>query len=202
MGWLVGTGHKLYENKDAYLRHQCRMSNETDDHKNTILKSAFVGSIWYAAVELKRPENAIRVVAFIFLTRSYRNGEFGYKDMDETVGPCEVNCPMSIMKLLTPLVGDESYASEWRKNVYDYHAAQKLTRGKEAGAIGKRIQFERPLNYGSLGLVEGGILRRVPAGQKRRLTLAILHRGIWCRVKKVDLNSATILDAPAEANAA
>ena len=80
-----------------------------------VKKSAMVGSVYYAAIEnLKRyagkdengnairedvPENERETWAAVFLTttdmKDYFN--FGYKDMDETCGPCEDKCPVSIL---------------------------------------------------------------------------------------------------------
>jgi hypothetical protein len=38
---------------------------------------------------------------------------FGYKDMDESMGPCEAACPPAILDLLTPT--DRPYAVAWRE---------------------------------------------------------------------------------------
>src|SRR3546814_11745666 len=37
---------------------------------------------------------------------------FGYKVMEESLGPCEADCPARILDLLTP--PDKEYAREWR----------------------------------------------------------------------------------------
>jgi hypothetical protein len=54
---------------------------------------------------------------------------FGYKAMDETVGPCEKECPERILDLLTPT--DSEWANEWRaacrENLARRKAAPKLT---------------------------------------------------------------------------
>lgn len=97
-----------------------------------VIKSALVGSVYYAAVQhLKRytdrkdengnrmmeevPVNERETWAAVILTktdsRNYYN--FYYKDMDETVGPCQADCPQSILKLLSPT--DSQWANEWRE---------------------------------------------------------------------------------------
>lgn len=77
-----------------------------------VLKSAMVGSTYYAAVRNKDGE----VWAAVFLTcgRTRHDGTaWGYKDMDETMGPNEDKCPASILALLTPT--DSEWANEWRE---------------------------------------------------------------------------------------
>jgi hypothetical protein len=54
---------------------------------------------------------------------------FGYKDMDESVGPYDTHCPAAILDLLTPTTNE--YALEWRekcrKNL-EYAGQRKLTK--------------------------------------------------------------------------
>ena len=70
----------------------------------------------YMAVEItrKNPPIAPRVVAFVFLLGFRPKDEFdtGYKDMDETMGPYEAECPARILDKLTPT--DHEYALQWR----------------------------------------------------------------------------------------
>ena len=81
-----------------------------------VLKSAMVGSVYYAAVTTEKPGKDMEVWAAVFLTcgRVKHDGcIWGYKDMDETMGPCESKCPASILSLLTPT--DSKWANEWRE---------------------------------------------------------------------------------------
>ena len=106
-----------------------------------VLKSSMVGSTYYAAVKpLKRsggkdengnyiyvdiPEEEHEVFAAIFLTatdsKDYFN--FSYKDMCESMGPYECDCPKNILDLLSPT--DNECANEWRKVCYERHADKK-----------------------------------------------------------------------------
>ena len=92
--------------------------------KYDLLKSAMVGSTHYAAVRktifaTETEPESVEVFAAITLTRidnkDYYN--FAYKDMDETMGPCEGKCPKAILDLLTPT--EYEYAKEWRKRCYE-----------------------------------------------------------------------------------
>lgn len=81
-----------------------------------VLKSAMVGSTYYAAVTTERNGEITKVWAAVFLTcgRVKHDGcIWGYKDMAETMGPNESKCPASILALLTPT--DSQWANEWRE---------------------------------------------------------------------------------------
>ena len=92
--------------------------------KYEVLKSAMVGSTYYAAIKQTRfateteEENSI-VFAVVCLTstnlKEYYN--FSYKDMDETCGPYQFDCHKSILDLLSPT--DNEYALEWRNRCYE-----------------------------------------------------------------------------------
>lgn len=106
------------------------------------LKSAMVGSTYYAAIEKINNETKEReVFALICLTSvdmsDYFN--FSYKDMDETMGPNERKCPIGILNLLTPT--DSQWANEWRNDCRKYHEkknefARLDAYGKKGGKIG------------------------------------------------------------------
>lgn len=86
-----------------------------------LVKGALVGSVYYAAV---RKKGQTDVYGLVILT-SAKDGEFGYKDMSEFCHPFYYDCPVSILKALTPT--DSEQANEWRKN-----CLEKLQKKKEA----------------------------------------------------------------------
>jgi hypothetical protein len=55
----------------------------------------------------------------LFLLQSYK-GDWGYKPVDESMGPVEVDCPLSLLDLAGDPEGQ--YAIEWRAKVRRYHA--------------------------------------------------------------------------------
>jgi hypothetical protein len=94
----------------------------SDEHGGTrrVLDSAIVNfHTYYAAVEQVKPNGERSVWAAVSLLQ-FTNGEFGRKDMDETVGPTERACPVRILDLLTPT--DSEYALQWRWDCRAYHA--------------------------------------------------------------------------------
>lgn len=94
----------------------------------------------YAAVE-----NTVTgdVFAMVYLLR-YQPGaedgcDFGYKDIEESMGPVEADCPERILKLLTPT--EYPYAQEWRERCWANIERRKLLRK------GNRIRFEDPIRF-------------------------------------------------------
>jgi hypothetical protein len=53
------------------------------------------------------------LAAVVLISNTQKHG-FGYKDMTETMGPCECACPDRIMRLLSPVtaIPNPSYAAE------------------------------------------------------------------------------------------
>lgn len=123
-----------------------------------VVKSALVGSVYYAAIEtLKRgkrqqdnsyiyediPMAERKTWAAVFLTsvdsRDYFN--FSYKDMSEDMGPCEDRCPASILSLLSPT--DDEYALAWRERCRANIEKKKDPHALKNLPIGAVIRFTR-----------------------------------------------------------
>lgn len=49
-----------------------------------------------------------------FLLEGDRKGGWVYKDLDETMGPCDISCPLSFLEMVPDPGG---YATEWRARV-------------------------------------------------------------------------------------
>ena len=100
-----------------------------------MLAAARVGNTVYMA--LRCPEKATGksfVLAAVILISNTRKHGFGYKDMTETMGPCECACPDRIMRLLSPVedIPNPSYAAEWRARVAARKKAAAAMRAKRA----------------------------------------------------------------------
>lgn len=120
-----------------------------------VLKSSMVGSTYYAAVKpLKKygadgqyadiPEEEQKVFAAVFLTstnaKDYFN--FSYKEMDETVGPCQQECPKAILDLLTSTKNE--YANNWRNACRDNLVKKNNPSSLNKLPLGSIIQFTLP----------------------------------------------------------
>jgi len=137
MGWLYYNSHCYTKRGAVDRKAECdkictgeydkKNADGTVTHfKNRVLKSAMVGRVWYGAVEFTKNGELDVVGALVLLTSSdSKHGwNFGYKYMDETGGPFDRECPVSILKCLTSIEEMKrkghhvGYAEEWRRDCY------------------------------------------------------------------------------------
>ena len=149
MGWLSMCSLGGFDSPRAYLDDQFTYVRE--DHRLTVLTSTVIGkNVYYAACErIALADEARLVFAVICLVRhtpQARDGYiFAYKDMDETVGPCESKCPAAILDLLTPT--DSQWANEWRARCRATIAARSIDAAKPRLRAGQTIVFDAPLIF-------------------------------------------------------
>jgi hypothetical protein len=145
MGW-TSTHATNYKNGKVDKKAECDKLFTQSEHywndgdyspKFTVLKSAVVGSTYYAAVERVNNKENTRIVYGVVCLTSVDNKDyfnFSYKELDETEGPYEYDCPKSILKLLSPT--DSEYALNWRKQCIE-KANSKTTKSSAL----KKIDF-------------------------------------------------------------
>lgn len=134
--WTVTQADRRKEMDDVY-------SGESGDLRWTVLKSAVVGTTYYAAVKRENIKTGeCKVFAGIALTSTRDTGygcNFGYKDMDETCGPCCYDCPASILDLLPPT--DNEFALEWRRKCRERQHEKKTKPSLSKLPVGSIIEF-------------------------------------------------------------
>ena len=145
----------------------------------------------YMAVEIIRrsqetgawEETTREVVALVFLLDyrpNDRGFDTGYKDMDETMGPCESECPERILQLLTPTTHE--YALAWRQRCWDNIAQRKSFR------IAKDVVFEiQPISF-----LDGIARSRFKVFSLKPLRLICQDTGMMCRVPRKRLQAILI----------
>lgn len=133
MGWT--SGFNKQEAQD-YIRR-----NFTSNGYQ-LIKQARVGGTVYAAVKHPSGDEFLAVV----LLKAHK-GDYGVKFMEESMGPCEVTCPLDLLEMVPPSTSE--YGMKWRAEVQAYHArrAQKF-------AIGDTVRV-----YGKEYVITGGIKR-------------------------------------------
>ena len=121
-----------------------------------VVRSAMYGSVYYAAVRslVQRvddhfeplPEEEQTVFGVVFLTktqmRDYDN--FSYKSMDETYNPVYYDCPVRILKLLSPT--DNPSALEWREKCKLKYQSKNDPCSLDKLPAGTRIRFKLQCN--------------------------------------------------------
>jgi len=128
MGW---DGNSLWDfgNMKDYMKKNYNWSNEFSTSK--LLDYAVVNrQTVYAAIETTDRFGVRTVWADVILFRFTRT-DYMKKDIEESMGPGEDDCPLRILKLLTPTT--KEYALDWRKRCYERIALSKFK--MKAGAV-------------------------------------------------------------------
>jgi len=150
MGWLSMTSAGMggHATPKAYLDAQFTYSR-TDDGGGArgmrVIDSAFVGNrVWYAATEIIKGGEVQYVIALVCLVRWNPNAKdhyiFAYKDMEESMGPCEAGCPARILRLLSPTAKEG--ALDWRRR-----CLARLRLHARKVSDGMRIRFPRSIKF-------------------------------------------------------
>lgn len=160
MGWLYRTPYYHKRSGKRYVvdrKAECDAMWNESHGMYSVLKSSMVGRVYYAAISINKkscgkdengstiyvdvPSQQREVFAVITLTSVY-NGDFGYKDMDETNNPGYYDCPLCILDLLTETTSDN--AREWRENCRKHHTMMSSEKNHGKLPIGTVIRFTAP----------------------------------------------------------
>lgn len=103
MGYYFG-----YANRKA-------IRDEVTEHGR--FRSCYVGNVLW--VQFDGPPKP--AIGCFLLVRSAQNGasDWGYKPMDESMGPCFYSCPKSYLEAIPD--PKEGFSTEWREKVLRYH---------------------------------------------------------------------------------
>lgn len=198
MGWLYMTSLNGFAGPRQYL--DAELTDETPEHRSKVLRSALVGMrVYYAAVERIHTAGAMREVwAAVCLVRynpRHREGHiFGYKDMSESMGPCERDCPEAILDLLTPTEND--YARQWRVNCRTRAADRRVQSKKPMPRPGQIIVFDQPIDF-----TDGNTLDRFevvanPSSHRTVLFRAPDFSSLLYQIQNVKKRSYQLIDLP------
>lgn len=115
----------------------------------TIIGDAFVNGVYYAAVRDDR-DNSVWALICLTGTTTTDYFNFGYKDMDEFMGPYSYGCPDRVLDLLTQT--DSEVANEWRRKCRESNAKGDTFKSLPDGA---RAEWTCPPRMS--GLEEGRV---------------------------------------------
>lgn len=159
MGWL------FYAPSRASLIRDLTVSRSYEDgHRFETLKWTCVGNNLWAVQKNTRPDGTATTFVALYLMANSRHG-WGYKDMDESVGPYHVNCPLSYLEGLSEPIND--WSREWRENVRKYHADRQRQREYAKALKEDDVVSIHGVPYIFRGFVKRGVLRLL--GQNDRL---------------------------------
>ncbi len=191
MGWLYMRSLDGHSGPRQYLDAQ--FTFERPERRVRVLRSSLVKMrTYYAAVEVVPTDGAHMVTAVVCLVRyNPRDAEgyvFGYKDMDETMGPCEAECPAAILDLLTPTRSEHALVwREWCRAAIAKRAAARKLRDGDLVVFAEPVRFTDGSEHRRLKVVvderrprgvrfrppDGGALYRI--GGVDRLTFSVVR---------------------------
>ena len=102
MGWLFG-----WNTRKELVDHLC------EGNGVKTLKRCFKGNNMWAVQQTE--DGLVFAVLYLIKGRNESRDGWGYKDVDETMGPYQHDFPVSWLDLLSPC--DSEYAVSWRENV-------------------------------------------------------------------------------------
>jgi hypothetical protein len=195
MGWL-------YQNEPvADPVAELTALNNFDGHTRTwlVLAAARVANTVYMAVKSTDKATAQSYVfaAVILFSNTQKNG-FGYKSMDESVGPCQCACPDRIMRVLSPIadIPNPGYAADWRARVAQRKNEKRRQHARRQSLrIGSIVTLPSPANFP--GGFTASTFRLVDFWRRTPVFLALDERlpGFRCRLTAATLAAATITNA-------
>lgn len=141
---------------------------------------------------------AILVYAIRSVPKDHYN--FGYKDMEESMGPYGCECAPSIIAAASPLrdkseIGDVEYSSlksahEYRERSVKVWAAKSKKRTLKVGA---KVKLATPLSFGGQMLDEFVVERCRVRGRKGMSTVfRSAKTGMLCGIRAADIGNATV----------
>lgn len=144
MGWMFLQKDRGQSIKDFFKQE---FNYQKDDGRYGKVIDCAVVNLTAAYITYETNQNGSKeVVALVcllrFVPRAKDGFNFGYKDMDETMGPNECNCPERILKLLTPT--SNKNALRWREKCWKNIQTRKVRPPLRKGMV---IEFDRPLEF-------------------------------------------------------
>mgnify|MGYP003638096343 CR=1 FL=1 len=198
MGWLFYTDQRVqtYADEKAEITRLCTF--ETDTRRTTLLKASKAGSTWYAAAKVESivqaplddrtyviDKDGSFTFGAVFLTR-YDDGCWGYKDMEESAGPCESRAPLSILNLLSELKDPDSYAHAWRQRCRDWAAIPDY-------AEGDKIMLASPVTLSDGSTCQVVTATHYRRGRQKRRCYRIEETGSLVRLSKASLAGSKLI---------
>lgn len=197
MGWLYEQSLGGHSGPRQYLDAQ--FTYERPEVTSKVLRSTLLKMrVYYAAIEHVFPNSGDRQIWGLVCLVKYnprdRDGYiFGYKDIDETMGPCESDCPNSILSLLTPT--DNQYALEWRSRCRESATARVQKASKPSPRPGQTILFDT-----SIPFTDGRRLDRFDVVVNPRNNRTVLFRdpssGSTYRIHNIKQHTYRLIDPP------
>lgn len=168
MGWMSG-----WNSRSELVNHLTdpqKWEKDGQQHELRVVKKCFRGNNLWTIVERFVDGKQTDKFIILFMLRRFDQGDWGYKDVDESMGPVYYNCPVS---WLDEVPDPGSHATAWREEVRN--AASKVKSFKH----GQRVVFDFEVRFG-----DGGETKELMVEKYRRRVLFRRPDGVLCRLSR------------------
>ena len=194
MGWLYRD--EPIDDPIAYLK--AKYNYDCDTHTLQTLDGARVRNTVYLAVRsTEKKTGGTFVFAAVILISNTKKSGFGYKDMDESMGPCQCDCPERIIRRLSPIadIPNPSYTAEWRARVAARHDEQRQRRQRRKSlSVGTIVTLPAATRFA--GGITANMFRVAHFRRRTPIFEALDRPGFLCRLRAATLAAATITEPP------
>lgn len=137
MGWLFTYGERKSLIQEL-TKSEERVSDETGVRTvHNIIAHCMRGNNLWAVMEVAayggdgKQTYHNKFIMLYLLANGGQDG-WGYKDVDESMGPYYSNCPLSYLELVKDFP-PQGYAADWRERVREFHKNQAIKRAAKRG---------------------------------------------------------------------
>jgi hypothetical protein len=125
MGWSSG-----WHSRSDLIRH---LTTGQESKTYRVLRHCFVGNNLWSVAEVTPPGGTPERFIRLDMIRRYRADDWGYKDVEESMGPCETSCPLAYLDMVPDVPAP--YGAAWRERVRAYHARRAAIAGAAPGSV-------------------------------------------------------------------
>lgn len=151
MGWTSFSKSYCIFDKRGHVDKKATMTREIESYGDIkVVKAVMSGTNYYSVVHNLKSGDYFLLMCLT----GVRDGEFWYKEMEDTMGPCYYDCPKSILDLadaLCPCTEEydrSGWAKEWREKCRKNLEKKKLPTTYAKVKVGAEIDWHVPEDSG------------------------------------------------------
>ena len=165
MGWTGTRREKGLSDREFFAR-EFPSVQITDSHRG---KS---GVTWLRCEREKNGEKTAFILSVLTQWHPKDRYNFAYKDVDESMGPLDFDCPLRMLDGLPDPINE--YSAKWRERVREYHRQQAARPKLEFGDV---VKFDEPLNFRKF---QADTFEKVRLGKRRNVFRVVGSEQLVC----------------------
>ena len=190
MGWLYR--NEPIDDPLGYLK--AKYNYDCDSHTLQTLDGARVRNTVYLAVRsTEKKTGRSFVFAAVIMISNTRKWGFGYKDQTESMGPNQCDCPLRILRLLSPVADlpHAGYTAEWRARVAARRIERRQQRDRRQSlCIGSVVTVPHAVRF--RGGITASAFQLAHFRGRTPIFEALDRPGFYCRLRGDTLATAAV----------